>query len=113
MNTYCRYIHKAKLYQVKKCQAGDAIVQQGTWTLPEIHAGVPGMGATDAWHAALVHIEEMKLEEESCSGAVADIAKFVDQIRRRLVYTIWEAVGMPEQIARAYRNYVEELHMYN
>ena len=33
-----------------------------TWVLPEMHAGVPEMGAFDAWHAALTELEDLKLE---------------------------------------------------
>ena len=31
------------------------------WSLPEMYAGVPEMGAVDAWHKALTDIEEHKL----------------------------------------------------
>ena len=47
------------------------------WALPEMHAGIPEMGAVDAWHE------------------VSDIAKFFDQIRRDLVFRICKAAGMP------------------
>ena len=42
--------------------------------LPEIHAGVPEMGAVDAWHAALTETEEAKLAGIPFCGGVADIA---------------------------------------
>ena len=32
------------------------------WALPEMFAGVPEMGAVDAWHKALTDIEELKLK---------------------------------------------------
>ena len=32
-----------------------------SWSLPEMFAGVPGVGAADAWHEALTNIEDMKL----------------------------------------------------
>ena len=53
------------------------------------------------------------MEDESFSGAVADISKFFDQIRRRLVYRMLRTAGMPEPIQKAYENYVEGLQMYN
>ena len=31
-----------------------------TWALPEMHAGVPEMGAVDVWCKALAEIEEMR-----------------------------------------------------
>ena len=33
------------------------------WALPDMYAGVPGMGATDAWYDALTEIEKFKLEQ--------------------------------------------------
>ena len=56
-----------------------------SWALPEMHAGVPEMGAVDAWHEVLNKIEDLKLEERSFCGGVADIAKSFDKIRRDLV----------------------------
>ena len=45
--------------------------------------------------------------------AVADIAKFFDQIRRTLVYAMVRAAGMPEGILAAYQAYFENLQVYN
>ena len=56
------------------------------WALPEMHAGVPEMGAVDAWHKALTEIEELKMDDTPFSGGVVDIANFFDQIRRTVVY---------------------------
>ena len=66
-----------------------------SWALEEMYAGVPGKGAVDAWHLALTTIEQYKLEKKPFAGAVADIMKFFDQIRRKLVYRIARAAGMP------------------
>lgn len=55
------------------------------WKLPEMFAGAPEMGATDAWHMALTRLEESKLNDIQFCGGVADIAKFFDQIRRKVV----------------------------
>ena len=57
-----------------------------TWALPEMYAGIPEMGAVDAWRHVLATIEDLKLEGNAYCGGVADIAKFADQIRRGLVY---------------------------
>ena len=78
-----------------------------------MYAGVPGKGAVDAWHLALTTIEQYKLEKEQFAGAVADIMKFFDQIRRRLVYKVAEAAGMPPSILKAYQSYIEGLKVYN
>ena len=66
-----------------------------TWAIPELHAGVPGRGAPDAWHDALMKLEEMKLQDESFAGAADDTSIFLDQIRMGLVYRILEAAGFP------------------
>ena len=55
-----------------------------TWQLSEMYAEVGGKGVVDAWHDALTRIEEYKLTDQHFCGAVADIAKFFDQIRREL-----------------------------
>ena len=58
------------------------------WALPEMHAGIPEMGAVDAWMQVLANIEDLKLDGQHYCGGTADIAKFFDQVRRQLVYTI-------------------------
>ena len=80
-----------------------------TWALPEMHAGVPEMGAVDAWHKALTDIEEMKLNGTPFCGGVADIAKFFDQIRRQVVYKMAKYAGMPTKVLDAYTAYLENL----
>jgi len=84
----------------------------GHWALDEMHAGVPGKGAVDAWHAALTNIEELKLDGKAYCGAVSDIMKFFDQIRRHVVYRIAEAAGMPTNVLRAYMAYIENMKIY-
>ena len=84
-----------------------------SWALPEMFAGVPGRGAVDAWYKVLTRIESLKLDGKDYSGGVADIAKFFDQIRRSLMYKMAEAAGMPPQVLRAYKEYLEALVLYN
>ena len=67
------------------------------WALPEIFAGVPGKGATDAWYEVLTKIEGLRLDQIPFCGGVADIAKFFDQLRRSLVYKLAETAGMPQE----------------
>ena len=83
------------------------------WALPEMHAGVPEMGAVDAWYEVLTTLEGHKLDGKHFVGGVADIAKFFDQIRRQLVYQICRAAGMPIGVLRAYEAYLEALRVYN
>lgn len=44
---------------------------------------------------------------------MADIAKFVDQIRRDLVFRTCKVAGMPTGVLRAYEAYLEHLKVYN
>ena len=82
------------------------------WALPEMHAGIPEMGAVDAWHEVLTALEEHKLNGKHFVGGVADIAKFFDQIRRGLVYKTCKAAGMPSGVLQAYEAYIESLKVY-
>ena len=68
-----------------------------------MYAGIPEMGAVDAWHEALTQIRELKLDGEAFCGGVADIAKFFDHVRRGTVYKMAAAAGMPPVILRAYK----------
>ena len=83
------------------------------WKLLEMFAGVPEMGATDAWHMALARLEESKLNDIQFCGGVADIAKLFDQIRRKVVYTIAKYAGMPTRILNPYTAFLEDLLLYN
>jgi hypothetical protein len=83
------------------------------WSLPEMYAGVPGLGATDAWYEVLTKLEHHKLHDIGFCGGVADIMKFFDQILRNLVYKLAAAAGMPERVLTAYTNYLENMQVYN
>ena len=72
-----------------------------------MYAGVPGQGATDAWYQALLDVEDLKWSEIAFSGGAADIHTFSDQIPRELLYALAEEAGMPKQILKAYRNFLE------
>ncbi len=81
------------------------------WALPEMFAGVPEMGAVDAWIQVMMELESLKLDDKHYCGGAADIAKFFDQ--RELVYKIAEAAGMPKPVLKAYERYLETLLVYN
>ena len=83
------------------------------WALPEMFAGIPEMGAVDAWMEVTATLENHKLDQTHYCGGTADIAKFFDQIRRTLVYRIAAASGMPEPVLTAYEAYLENLLVYN
>ena len=84
-----------------------------TWALPEMYAGVPELGAVDAWMDVLMTLEDFKLDQKHYCGGTADIAKFFDQVRRHLVYQVAQAAGMPIPILTAYQNYLDNLYVYN
>ena len=67
-----------------------------SWGLPDMHTGVPELGAVDAWHKALTEIEELKLNGTPFCAGVAGLAKFFDQSRRGVVYTMAAAAGMAQ-----------------
>lgn len=83
------------------------------WALPEMHAGIPEMGAVDAWCEVLTTLEDHTLNGNHFVGGVADIAKFFDQIRRGLVFRTCRVAGMPTGVLTAYGNYLENLKVYN
>lgn len=76
-----------------------------------MQAGVPKMGAVDAWHVDLSEIEALKLAGIPFSGGLAEIAKFFDQIIRKVVYAMVAYAGMPSHILAAYNNYIETLKL--
>ena len=84
-----------------------------SWALPEMHAGVPELGAVDAWMEVLSTIEDLTMDRKNYCGGTADIAKFFDQIRRTLVFRIAKAAGMPQPVLTAYQNYIDNLLVYN
>ena len=84
-----------------------------SWKLPQMYAGVPEMGAVDAWHTVLTRLEELKLSGTPFCGGVADIANIFDQIRRKVVYTIARYAGMPSRILNPYSTFLENLLLYN
>ena len=78
------------------------------WALPEMYAGIPEMGAVDAWMDVTATLEDHKLDHTHYCGGTADIAKFFDQIRSS-VYRIAGASGMPQLVLTAYESYLENL----
>ena len=81
--------------------------------MPEMFAGIPEMGAVDAWMDVTATLENYKLGHTHYCVGTADIAKVFDQIRRSLVYRIAAASGMPKPVLTAYETYFENLLVYN
>ncbi len=84
-----------------------------SWKIAGIFAGLPGVGAEDAWYTTAVHIEIAKLTNTPYIGAAADIWKCFDQIFRPLLYTILWHMGIPIGLLQAYRSFLENLMFVN
>ena len=76
-------------------------------------AGMPGRGAEDASYEAAVLAEHAASHDEACSGTVADILKCFDQLPRDLLYWMLLIGGIPQGILTAYRNFEENIRVYN
>ena len=53
------------------------------------------------------------MDEKPYCGAVADIVKLFDQVRRELVIAIAKAAGMPTSILEAYGRFLDSMIVYN
>ena len=79
------------------------------WQDPVLHAGVPGVGAQDAWYAVSCQVEAALASGRPVAGTALDIFKCFDQINRWVCYTILLRSGCPQGIIRAYMAYMETL----
>ena len=78
-----------------------------------MYAGIPEMGLVDAWRNAPTSIEQLKLDGTRLCAGVGDIAKFFDQVRRRLLYRMAVVAGMPPMVLGAYIAYIGNLPLYD
>ena len=76
-------------------------------------AGVPEIGADDAWWETALDLEEHNMTGTPFSGAGVDVFKCFDQIVRDLVYYLADVAGMPNKILNTYRRYQEALQTRN
>ena len=83
------------------------------WQLPEMYAGVPGVGAEEAWWTTAIDFEDLQCRGLHFTGGAVDIYKCFDQVVRSLVYAVARAAGMPARILTAYAAYHENLHIHN
>ena len=65
------------------------------WKDDALFAGVPQVGALDAWYSQAIMFEEANLDNKAASGASTDIYKCFDQINRELIYLLALRAGMP------------------
>ena len=83
------------------------------WGMQQIFAGIGSQGAEDAWMNLCVEMESMQLHRTDFCGGAVDIAKCFDQISRHLLYRLAAVAGMPKGILTAYKNFQEDLVVYN
>jgi hypothetical protein len=83
------------------------------WAVPEIYAGVPGRGASDASYATAVDMEYYRCAGHHVTGGVADIYKCFDQLVRNLVFELLRVAGMPLRILNPYADFLTGLIVYN
>lgn len=76
-------------------------------------AGVPEVGADDAWWETALDFEKHHLTGTASSGAGVDVFKCFHQLVRDLVYRIAEVAGMPRKVLSTYRRYQEGLKTRN
>ncbi len=83
------------------------------WKLDNLYAGIPGLGAEDAWYETAMHAELCKVNGTVITGAAADICKCFDQIQKPILYMILYMSGMPLYIIHAYFRFHDNLYIYN
>ena len=76
-------------------------------------AGVPEVGADDAWWETALDLEEHNITGTPFSGTGVDVFKCFGQIARDLVYRISDVAGMPKKVLNTYRRYQETLQTRN
>ena len=84
-----------------------------SWKLDGIFAGLPGVGAEDAWYTTAVTLELAKLTNTPFLGAAADIWKCFDQICRPLLFAILWTMGIPIGLLQAYQAFLDNLVFIN
>ena len=80
-----------------------------TWAEDNMFAGVPGVGAEDAWYLTSLDFEYLRAKGNQITAGSIDIYKCLDQLVRPLIYKLAEAAGMPMQILATYRSYLEQM----
>ena len=72
------------------------------WRLPEMFAGIKGVGAPDAtWQEAL-EIELATADGRRYSGTGIDLYKAFDMVDRHVVYEVMRTGGLPDAIVGTY-----------
>ena len=76
------------------------------WAPDEMHAGIPSVGAEDAWYTTAVVKEYFRCSGIDITGGAADIWKCFDQIVRPLVYSILRIAWFPHATAESLSEWV-------
>ncbi len=83
-----------------------------TWADEAMHAGIPGVGAEDAWYITALDLEQLRLHNVQVSGGSIDVFKCFDQILRPLVIELARQAGMPNGVLDAYTRYIEGMNVH-
>eukprot|EP00973_Karenia_brevis_P046091 6384710-Karenia_brevis.AAC.1 len=84
-----------------------------SWALPTMFGGIQGIGAAEAWFFTGLEIELAMLSETPIIGGVLDLFKCFDQVMRPLLYAVLAIAGLPAEILVAYKNFQEQMCIYN
>ena len=83
------------------------------WALPEMYAGVPGKGASQAWWETALRAELAQAVAEPWAVGCVDCYKCFDQIQSPLLYHALARAGFPVPVLSAYARFHEQLSVRN
>ncbi len=79
------------------------------WQDEKMFAGVPGVGAAEAWYTMALLFEGLRLKGIKVSGGTIDVYKCFDQLLRPLIDELAAKAGMPSKIRAAYIKFIENM----
>lgn len=83
------------------------------WRIDELFAGMPGVGAEDAWWTTSLLIGHSRLHGNTITGGAVDIFMYFDQISRALLRRVLTLAGFPQRILEPYIRFHTILRTYN
>ena len=83
------------------------------WDRPEICAGGLHKGAEDGWWRTSLYLEKLQAQGIKYTIGAVDIRKAFDQMPREIIYGLLSEAGMDEAMIDTYKDYLENLTLYN
>lgn len=80
-----------------------------TWILPQMFAGIPGVGSQDAWFSTSIDLENAQTQNLSYVGGALDMYKCFDQVLRPLLSIILSISGIPVSVLSCYASFQENV----